>query len=78
MRHRRIFRQQNGKCFYCGIKMVPPKMTGPNDSRIRTVDHLIPKFLDGLSIPSNLVYACKGCNEAKGHQMPEKFIMKFA
>ena len=57
--------------------MVPPRNTRPNDPRIRTVDHLIPKFLDGPSIPSNLVYACKGCNEEKGHQMPEKFVARF-
>ncbi len=67
MRHRRIFRAQGGKCYYCDVELVSSGES-KNDPRERTLDHVIPRFWGGLTIPENLVYACKKCNMAKGHK----------
>lgn len=52
-----------GDCVYCGRKLFPmnsPEATA--DPRCAaTRDHVHPKCLSG----TNLVLACKGCNEAK-------------
>jgi len=52
-----ILESQGGRCFYC-----------PNLST--TVDHLIPLSQNGAYGSSNIVGACKGCNEEKGDRMP--------
>ena len=35
-------------------------------SERHAIDHIIPRSLDGTSDLSNLAFACRGCNEAKG------------
>jgi 5-methylcytosine-specific restriction endonuclease McrA len=49
----RILQRDNYTCFYCG-------QYGD------TVDHLIPRRLEGDDSDSNLVCACRKCNFAKG------------
>ena len=48
----------NGKkiCFYCGKKFKKRKMS---------VDHKFPRNFGGVTIPPNLISACRGCNSAK-------------
>lgn len=56
-------------CHYCGTHLTP--MTA-------TVDHVIPRSKGGTSELSNLVLACRKCNQAKGNKMPEQFHPKQA
>ena len=52
------------KCQYCGVQ-----------SKALTVDHVIPKFRNGLDSWENLVAACKNCNQIKGEKTPEEAKM---
>ena len=45
-------------CQYCGIKIT--KANG-------TIDHVVPKYLGGLSTYENTVACCKQCNKYKGN-----------
>lgn len=56
-------------CHYCGTRLTP--MTA-------TVDHVIPRSKGGTNELSNLVLACRKCNQAKGNKMPEQFKSKQA
>jgi 5-methylcytosine-specific restriction endonuclease McrA len=49
----RILARDNNTCFYCG-------QYGD------TVDHLIPRRLEGNDSDDNLVCACRKCNYSKG------------
>lgn len=49
------------RCHYCRARLAP---------KDRTRDHVIPRSRGGLTIPDNLVWACKRCNEAKGDRLP--------
>lgn len=72
MRYRRLLRKQNGKCWYCGVKLISPgQATTPNDPRVRSLDHVVPKFFGGVTKEENLVYACRDCNNEKGWQPPD-------
>jgi 5-methylcytosine-specific restriction endonuclease McrA len=45
----------NNCCAYCG-----------NSPVFLTIDHVIPRSQGGTNAPSNLLPACKSCNESKG------------
>ena len=51
------------RCYYCGRKIMPNKIT---------LDHIYPRSLGGPTIPQNLIPACKNCNEKKGNMTPEQ------
>jgi len=53
---REIINNWEGCCAYCGSQ--PEKIT---------LDHVIPKVKGGMTVPSNLVPACAGCNVSKNH-----------
>ena len=55
-----IWRDKN-ICQYCGNKFAIEKLT---------VDHLIPKSRGGQNTWTNLVAACKKCNQKKGCRTP--------
>ena len=50
-----------GICHYCGRKVGPSQLT---------MDHVIPLSRGGKSIRSNLVPACKDCNNKKRYLLP--------
>lgn len=52
------------RCYYCN-KIVP--------SSELTMDHLIPLIRGGKSIKSNLVTACKECNNNKKYLLPTEW-----
>jgi 5-methylcytosine-specific restriction endonuclease McrA len=57
---KRAFRQSifdafDNQCAYCG-------------SPATSLDHVLPKFLGGETITSNLVPSCQRCNQNKGSQ----------
>lgn len=53
------------ECFYCKKKLK--KST-------RTIDHLFPRALGGISIPDNLMPACGKCNSKKGDKTLSQFL----
>ena len=59
-----ILARDGYKCQYCGAQ-----------SNALTVDHVIPKFRNGLDNWENLVAACKNCNQIKGEKTPEEAKM---
>lgn len=56
------FRQQQGKCFYCGLPMWGPG-DPPGPSQLRcTAEHLLARFEGGTHGRANIVAACAHCN----------------
>lgn len=55
-------------CFYCGVVF---EGTG---GRQRTVDHRLAKGRGGSNRLTNLVFACRACNQRKGHRTEEDFV----
>lgn len=50
-----------GTCYYCNTK-VPAKLL--------TMDHIVPVARGGKSVKSNIVTACKTCNNKKKYLLP--------
>jgi hypothetical protein len=60
----RIWERDDKKCWYCGR---PTVMHGDvKNPRLATIDHLIPRARGGTNDDTNVVSACKRCNELKG------------
>lgn len=55
---------KSNKCYYCGEKLT---------AKNRSIDHLYPRDLGGVSITNNLVPACKMCNSKKGNMTEKEF-----
>jgi len=58
---REIFRRDNYTCQYCGRQTLA-----------LTVDHVVPRHLNGLHVWTNLVTACPACNHRKGGRTIEE------
>ena len=56
-----LFHRDQGQCQYCGKSQ---------DSKLMTIDHVIPKSRGGKNTWENLVVACKKCNQKKGNKTP--------
>jgi 5-methylcytosine-specific restriction enzyme A len=54
-------RLAGGRCGYCG-RPTPPRQL--------TMDHRVPLVRGGRSTRSNVVAACKACNDAKKYLIP--------
>jgi len=54
----------NSKCYYCNRNFPPKELT---------MDHLIPLIRGGKSVKSNLVPACKECNNNKKYFLPTEW-----
>ena len=61
-----IWRDDN-KCQYCAKEY---------ESKILTLDHILPRSKGGKNTWTNLVAACKKCNQKKGNRTPEQAGMK--
>lgn len=68
---RRLFEEQNGRCFYCNILMT---LTNPNLSLYCTIDHVIPRSRGGTWDYENLVGACSPCNYCKKSKSAIEFL----
>lgn len=64
-----LFKRDDFRCFWCNTTCRPPGMGKPTDATA-TVDHLIPVAKGGSNEFSNLVTACRRCNELRGHLDP--------
>lgn len=50
-----------GRCYYCNSKVHPKELT---------MDHIVPLIRGGKSSRSNIVAACKECNNKKKYLLP--------
>lgn len=64
--NRALFRRDRHQCLYCGKQFPVSKLTR---------DHVIPRGQRGPDIWSNVVSACKACNQLKGCRTPEQAAM---
>ena len=55
-----------GICYYCGKKFKPQELT---------MDHIVPIARGGKSTKSNVVPACKECNNKKKYLTPVEILM---
>lgn len=61
-----ILRRDNYTCRYCGAQAPEVPLA---------VDHVIPRVLGGSDDPSNLVTACRDCNNGKTSTSPDEHIV---
>lgn len=63
---RRLYDQQKGLCWICGVKCNRPTKTPRHHPLDFTLDHIIPVSEGGTDDRSNFVGACKRCNRERG------------
>lgn len=69
---RRLFHQQDGRCYYCGCQMKCGK--GPSNGIVpktfATFEHLDDRYSDdrGKRSGQRVVLACHGCNHKRGQE----------
>jgi len=69
------FVRQGGKCHWCGSMMIPNTERDLCDHpRFCTGDHLVPMSRGGLTEESNIVAACKTCNNHR-QQTPRQTMI---
>jgi len=61
------FFAKNPNCYWCGIKL---------DKDNRSRDHFVPISKGGSSDWSNIVAACKPCNNKKGDELPDAYLCR--
>ncbi len=64
---RTVLMRDGYTCQYCGAQ--PPRSA-------LTIDHVIPKMRGGETVWSNVVCACKACNQRKGSRTPAEAYMQ--
>lgn len=64
---RLIWTREGGKCFYCHTELK---------FKSATIDHIIPKSMNGPLTVDNTVCACKQCNNKRGHGSARQFLKK--
>ncbi len=73
-----LFHKQNGKCHYCGVKMILHGSTAvlkrPARKKLASKDHIIPRSHGGSHNMSNLVCACAHCNAKRGNMPYHLFV----
>lgn len=62
----RVLRDGGWRCYYCGLDLRAPEVEA-------TLDHRLPRSRGGTDQSSNLVPACRECNEAKGNATVEEY-----
>ncbi|MDR2689035.1 MAG: HNH endonuclease [Azoarcus sp.] len=58
-----LFRRDRYTCAYCGNRFLPRDLSR---------DHVIPRVQGGHDIWTNVVTACRSCNQRKGGRRPEQ------
>ena len=69
----RLWHEQNGSCFYCGIAMAAPltqRLRHRKRADAATIDHVVPRARGGDAEWPNEVAACRACNAAKADSAP--------
>jgi 5-methylcytosine-specific restriction endonuclease McrA len=65
--NRALFRRDLHVCMYCGLKLQERELTR---------DHIVPRSRGGRDIWTNVVAACKRCNQRKGNRLPQEARME--
>lgn len=60
-----IHEREKGECFYCLRRLT---------ARLRCIDHVVPRVLEGLNSYRNLVSACGECNSRKGERKAGDYL----
>ena len=68
-----IWEEQGGRCFYCGSQMVRDKDLCRSPYYCH-VEHIDPFDNGGSHVFSNVVYACRKCNQSKGKKLVESWM----
>jgi 5-methylcytosine-specific restriction endonuclease McrA len=70
----KIYLRDKYQCQYCSIKAGKKHPTLGRILEVKdlTLDHITPKSRGGTGLPSNLVTACKPCNQRKADRNPEE------
>lgn len=63
---RAAIKRQDNLCFWCGVKMTPPRQQGDVAPRSATLDHVKASALGGKDTTRNTVAACWKCNQERG------------
>ncbi len=71
---RDLSKKQNGKCKYCGVRMIRPRPGEHSRPRHGTIDHKIPTSRGGPDTPENSVMSCFSCNQRKGDLTDTEFL----
>jgi 5-methylcytosine-specific restriction endonuclease McrA len=61
----RVFERDDFRCVYCGKRFAAEELS---------VDHVEPRVRGGDQSTGNLVTACRGCNNLKGHRRVSEFL----
>lgn len=64
---RNLYKRDNETCQYCGKK---------DDYSQFDIEHIVPQSRGGKTIWTNVVLACKKCNQKKANRTPEEAGMK--
>lgn len=78
---RNIFSRDKGKCQYCENERSEFRKAiqrGTPKKSLLTLDHVIPRSKGGPSTWTNVVTACRWCNEEKGDMLLEDLSWKLA
>lgn len=60
------YHRQKGRCWWCGEAMVlEPENHGGQPDRLCTAEHLMPSSVGGRTNRSNVVAACRVCNNGR-------------
>ncbi|HET9426375.1 MAG TPA: HNH endonuclease [Gemmatimonadaceae bacterium] len=65
MKRDRVFERDDFRCVYCGKRFAAGELS---------VDHVEPRVRGGDQSTGNLVTACRGCNNLKGHRRVSEFL----
>jgi 5-methylcytosine-specific restriction endonuclease McrA len=57
-------KKEKGICYYCGRRVPASEIT---------MDHIVPLIRGGKSTKSNIVAACKECNNKKRYLLPTEW-----
>jgi 5-methylcytosine-specific restriction endonuclease McrA len=73
----KIYLRDKYQCQYCSAKVTKkhPLLKRVLEVKDLTLDHITPKSRGGSNLPSNLVTACKPCNQRKADRTPEEAKM---
>ena len=69
MKRDRVFARDDFRCVYCGKQFAAAELS---------VDHVEPRVRGGDQSTGNLVTACRGCNNLKGHRRVSEFLREDA
>ena len=71
-----LWLKEGKKCHWCG---KPTRLTDEDAWDQATVDHILPRYKGGGNEDSNVVSACKRCNNRRSHEdargLPEGFLL---